>query len=102
MSVIKAHAELVATLATLKPHQIPTCPEPDDFIERAAHLRDIAMAVDAYILALGHDCAENVSGSFDLSLFMAQLTNALSGNALYELECVADELRDEMEDERVV
>lgn len=97
--VIKAHCELIAKLAAIKPRAIPVCPEPDDFIERAAHMRDIALAVDAYILALGQDSKENVSGSFDLSLFMAPLTNALDGNAIFELHEVAEELRNETADD---
>lgn len=102
MSVITAHAELTARLAALKPQPIPTYPDPEDFIERAAHMRDLALAVDAYILALGRDCEENSPSTIDLSLFTAPLTNTLDGNALWELENVADELREEMADDGVV
>lgn len=98
MSIIKAHSELIAALAAIKPHAIPTrYPEPEDFLQRAAHMRDVALAVDTYILALGRDCAENVRSTFDLSLFVAPLTNAIDGNAIYELECCAKDVENENE-----
>lgn len=102
MSIITAHATLIAKLAAIKPRPIPVFPEPEDFMERIAHMREIALAVDQYILALGRECAENVRGTFDISLFVAPLTNALDGNALFELEAVAEELQDELLDEEVV
>lgn len=96
-----AHAQLVARLAAIKPRPIPVFPEPEDFMERIAHMQSMALAVDQYILALGRECQENVRGSFDISLFTAPLSNTLDGNAIYELECIAEELADEMADEEV-
>lgn len=92
MSIINAHTELLTRIAALKPKAIPTFPEPGDFIERGAHLSSIALAVDAYILAIGQDAKENMRSGFDLSLFVAPLTNAIEGNAIYELESCAEEL----------
>lgn len=100
-AVISAQSAMIAKLASLKPHPIPTFPEPEDFMERAAHMREVALAVDAYILALGQDAKENVRGSFDLSLFTSPLSDAINGNATYELESYAEELEDEMADEGV-
>lgn len=96
MSIIKDHSEMLTKLSMLMPRPIPVFPDPDDFRERIAHMREIALAVDQYILALGRECQENVRGGFDLSLFVAPLTNALDGNAIYEIECAAEELADEM------
>lgn len=89
MTIINAHATLIARLAELRPRPIPTYPDDEDFLARSTHLQDIALAVDAYILAIGRDCAENCRSSFDLSLFTARLTNDLQGNATYEIECAA-------------
>lgn len=99
MSIINAHSDLVAKLAALKPRAIPVFPEPEDFMERVGHMREIALAVDTYILALGRECQENVRGTFDLSLFVAPLTNAIDGNSLYEIKCAAEVLADEMAEE---
>lgn len=101
MTILKAHSEMIAELAKLKPHALPTFPDPDDFLELAAHMRDVALAVDQYILALGREAKENVRGRFDLSLFTATLSNAIDGQSLYELECCAEELEDEMADDGV-
>ncbi len=102
MTIIQAHAAMIAKLATLKPEPIPTFPEPDDFLLRIAHMREVAIAVDTYILALGQECKENVRGRFDLSTFTAPLSNALDGFSIFELEQVAEELEQEMIDEGVV
>lgn len=86
-----AHSALIARLAELRPRPIPTYPDQEDWDTRNAHLQDVALAVDAYILAIGRDCASNVRGSFDLSLFTARLTNDLQGNATYEIECAGND-----------
>lgn len=90
MSIIKDHAALIARLAELRPRPLPTYPDQEDWDTRNAHLQDVALAVDAYILAVGRDCASNCRGSFDLSLFTARLTNDLQGNATYEIECASN------------
>lgn len=94
-SIQKSHSTLVARLAELRPRPIPTYPDQEDWDARNAHLQDVALAVDAYILAVGRDCASNRRGGFDLSLFTARLTNDLQGNATYEIECAGREWADE-------
>ncbi len=92
-----AHSELIAKLAAIKPPAIPTFPEPEDLQLMAGHLRAVAIAVDTYVLAVGRECQSNVRSSLDLSLFIGPLTNALDGNAIYEIECCAEEIADENE-----
>ena len=91
MTITKAHTELIARLAALRSRPLPTYPPAEDVLALNRHLQDVALAVDAYILEIGREAQCSSRNSFDLAPFTAPLTNAIQGNATYELECLADE-----------
>jgi hypothetical protein len=90
-----AHSKLIAALAVIKPKSLPTYPEAEDVLALNEHLQAVALAVDGYVLEIGKEAKSNSRNGFDLSLFIAPLSNMIQGNATYELECLAQAWADE-------
>ena len=74
----------------ITPSTVGRNPTADDGIELAKDLRLLAKKVDFVIAAYG-EYADSVIG-VDLGLFKDQLADALTGNAIYEIETNAAEL----------
>jgi hypothetical protein len=93
--VIQAHGVLVTSLATVRPSRIVGGYADDADLEtRASHLMDVARIVDAYILAVGCDVKDNTSHAIDLADFTDQLTDAIEGNAIFQLSQTARRIRE--------
>jgi hypothetical protein len=87
--------ELSSCAAGIVPTRIPIEPAPADFEPVADDLRVLARKVDALVAAYGDYVGANAPG-LDRSLFQDVLFSAIDGNALYEIERAAQELRDDV------
>ena len=76
-NVQEAHTIMLATLLGTKPHVIKYEASEEDWDERIRHLLKIANAIDAYVLALGHDCRSNAHIDLDMGAFTDIVGNAL-------------------------
>lgn len=88
--------ELGAFCNGIIPNTLPLEPSPDDFRALADDLRLLAAKVDAVVEAYGEHFDANTPGYVAMSLFKNQLSGALDGNALYEIENAADVLAEEI------
>jgi hypothetical protein len=62
-SVRAAFSDFLARLTLIPPHRIPPRdPRPDDFSDRAEHVRHVANVVGDYLSYIAHDAAENGHG----------------------------------------
>ena len=80
--------------AGIIPTRIPLEPAPGEIEMVGDDLRTLARKVDALVEAYGNYIGANAP-SIDRSLFKDVLFNALDGNALYEVEQAAQQLRDD-------
>lgn len=71
-------------------HDLPTVPEGDDFRAVKGSLSEVATIFDRVILSYGEHVKENTWAFGNLTYFTSQVTDALDGNALYEIENAAD------------
>lgn len=87
-----AQAQLIAKLRTLRPVHFPPLAGSTDMLAARDHLVEVATAVDAYVLAIGQEAKRSTGTVFCADLFENVFSDALAGNALYELEAVAQEI----------
>lgn len=85
----KAMAVMIGKLAGLQLARIVGEVDRDDATMMADDLRDFAKIVDAFVAEVGSYAASNF-GRVDEKLFANVLTDAVEGNALYELECAGE------------
>jgi hypothetical protein len=86
--------ELSTCAAGIVPTRIPLEPAPAQIETVGDDLRTLARKVDALVEAYGDYVGANAPG-IDRTLFKDVLFNALDGNALYEIEQAAQQLRDD-------
>lgn len=77
--------------AGIRPTTISIDPQPSEIESVGGDLRTLARHVDRLISVYGRMLAAHVP--IDLSLFEDVLTRAIDGDALYEIQCAADDLR---------
>jgi len=90
-----AHLDMVKTLSMLQPPRIFVNPDPEEFGAVNEYLIAIARIVDECLLAVGKDVKANASVNINLGFFTDVLRNELEGNACFEVDRAADEIRDE-------
>lgn len=78
------------------PHKIAVSPDPEEFEAMIEDLEALWAKVDPLIRSIGEYVAANSSRNFDLSVATDQLRGALEGNLTYEIQCEADQLRDDI------
>lgn len=81
-----AWLDLVASIGTLKPHEIIGIADAGDFRERNEHLQLLAAAFDRYVYAFGAEMRSHAQDGFDMKVFTARMADDLEGNATSELE----------------
>jgi hypothetical protein len=87
-----AHLDLVARLATTRPHQIVAIADRVDIEERAEHVRDILGAVLSYVGTVVADTNDNLPvGLLDGAYVMRSIAE-LAGNVAGGLLNAADDL----------
>lgn len=84
--------DLRLAAAGIIPTELGLDPSPAEIEAVADDLRALAKHVDRLIFSYGEMLAGHVRG-LDLTLFEDVLSNALEGNALFEIELAADKLR---------
>jgi hypothetical protein len=89
--------DLGALGAGIIPAKLPVTPEPDDIAMIRVDLLLLARKADRLIAAYGEYLNAHVGYSVDQSLFKDQLYGALEGNALFEVEEAATDVREQME-----
>lgn len=90
-----AHQIMVAKLGTLRPPRIFVNPDPEEFGAVNEYLTDVARIVDECLLAVGKEVKANASVNINLDFFTNVLANELEGNACFEVERAAEEVRNE-------
>lgn len=91
-SLTDHHAILIQRLAGLQVPQIYGAADGNDIRALAAHLTEVADAVDAYVMAVGRLAKSECPCLIDLDYFGGQLFAALQGNATFELNAAADDM----------
>lgn len=86
--------DLATSAAGISPTRIPLEPLPEDIDSIGDDLRLLARRVDAIVDAYGAYMTMHAPG-IDRSVFSDVLFGALDGNALYEINCAAERLRDD-------
>lgn len=71
---------------------------PSDFLAIRDHIVDAVEAFDDWIESIGFQVQENSPRDIDMRLFEDTFSAAVHGNALFELEELADETRDAQAD----
>lgn len=89
---------LIHKLQVLKPPKLSVFPNPAEFDDTRDFLRELAEAFDEMIAAVGHQVADNSSARVDMGLFLSPVMDAISGNALYEIEMQKEALIEEHND----
>ena len=88
-----AHAEFVAVLAGNAPHPIHSAFDPADLDDRADHLRKVLAALHVYVAAIAADLAKNISATSVDRLYLDQLFEQFSSDALRVIRNAAAEMR---------
>lgn len=84
-------------LMAFRVHQLPALTEPDDFRELCRDLRAFADIIDPVIEAFGEATDLHSTRNVDLKVFENVLSDALDGNATFEIERSADVLQEDNE-----
>lgn len=92
----KALAVMVSKLAGLTLTRVIGEPDANDAAMLADDLRDTAKIVDEFVAALGSYAASNLNG-IDEKMFVNVLSDAVDGNALYEIETAGERLTEELQ-----
>ena len=87
-----AHLDLVARLATTRPHQIIAIADRQDVEERAEHVRDVLGAVLAYIGTVVADTNDNLPIGLLNGAYVMRRISEFAGDAAGELLNAADDL----------
>ena len=88
-----AHAEYVAVLAGNAPHPFHSAFDPADLDDRADHLRKVLAALHVYVAAIAADLAKNISATSVDRLYLDQLFEQFSSDALRVIRNAAAEMR---------
>ena len=88
-----AHAEFVAALAGNSPHPIHSAFDPADLDDRASHLQKVLAALHVYVDALTADLAKNIPAASVDRLYLDQLFEQFSSDALRVIRNAATEMR---------
>lgn len=86
-----AKSRLIARLTALAVPTMAPKASSGDLLLVVEHLQEFARAVDAYVLAIGREVKSRTSESINILLFHGQLTDALVGNALFQIESAAED-----------
>lgn len=92
----KAKQELLRKLFALDVPKLSHCADPDELMNMKAHLEKVCEAVDAYVAKLGEQAQLATTAYMDDRHFQQPMFSALDGNALYELESAAEQVREDM------
>ena len=88
-----AHAEFVAALAGNAPHAIHSALDPTDLDDRAHHLQKVLAALHVYVAAITTDLAQNIPAASVDRLYLDQLFEQFSSDALRVIRNAAAEMR---------
>ena len=88
-----AHAEFVAALAGNAPQPIRSVFDPADLDDRADHLQKVLAALHVYVAAITADLAQNGPATRLDRLYLDQLFEQFSSDALYVIRNAAVEMR---------
>ena len=88
-----AHAEFVAALAGNAPHRIHSAFDPADLDDCADHLQKVLAALHVYVVAITADLARNVPATSVDRLYLDQLFEQFSSDALRVIRNAAAEMR---------
>jgi len=88
-----AHAEFVSALAGNAPHPIHSALGPTDLDGRDDHLQKVLAALHVYVAALTADLAQNIPAASVDRLYLDQLFEQFSSDALRVIRNAAAELR---------
>ena len=88
-----AHAEFVATLAGNAPQPIRSVFDPADLDDRADHLQKVLAALHVYIAAITVDLVQNIPAVSVDRLYLDQLFEQFSSDALRVIRNGAAEMR---------
>jgi hypothetical protein len=82
-----ARRALISALVRMEaPKAFTTFPVPSEFTGVIDHMRQAAGLFDEWLAAIGHQVADNSSGNVDMRLFRSAFTDAIDGNAMWEVE----------------
>ena len=87
------HAEFVAALAGNAPQPIRSAFGAADLDDRADHLRKVLAALHVYVAAIAADLAKNISATSVDRLYLDQLFEQFSSDALRVIRNAAAEMR---------
>ena len=88
-----AHAEFVAALAGNAPHPIHSAFDAADLDDRADHLQKVLAALHVYVAAITADLAQNIPAASVDRLYLDQLFEQFSSDALRVIRNAAAEVR---------
>ena len=88
-----AHAEFVGALAGNAPHRIHSAFDPAYLDDRADHLQKVLAALHVYVVAITADLAQNVPATSVDRLYLDQLFEQFSSDALRVIRNAAAEMR---------
>ena len=88
-----AHAEFVAALAGNAPQPIRSVFDPADLDDRADHLQKVLAALHVYVAAITTDLAQNFPAASVDRLYLDQLFEQFSSDALRVIRNAAAEMR---------
>ena len=88
-----AHAEFVATLAGNAPQPIRSVFDPADLDDRADHLQKVLAALHVYVAAITAELAQNIPAASVDRLYLDQLFEQFSSDALRVIRNGAAEMR---------
>lgn len=95
-----AHDEMVRRLSGFTVPWINNAvPSTDEFEAIRTYLTDVARIVDACILEVGREVSANATTNVNLKLFTNVLDDALTGEALFEIERVVEVMREDAMDD---
>jgi hypothetical protein len=89
----EAFSLLLAAMLCTPPHQIKYEADECDWNERILHLHKISLALDAYLMELGKDCASHARTAFDAKAFVDPIGDALD-DMLGQMERAAEAARE--------
>jgi hypothetical protein len=97
-SIAIAHREAVQCLSRLYVPYLSATPSPEDFEAMADFAVKWAQLGDRVLKAIGEEAKANSTSNLAMSLFEGQFVGAIEGNATFELEKCAEELRAEWDE----
>lgn len=94
-----ARLALIKKLLEIKtPGSFSVFPIPCEFTAVIDHMREVAGIVDEWCAAIGHEVSDNSSSRVDIDLFRSPMTDAIDGNATWEVEKQAETLLEDHND----